>query len=164
MLSQSGAPSGLGDEPERPAVIKGGQRVGDVPVSVQDECLDAAVTGHEAGEHLAGQGRQPAQPIGAGHDDDVAGQRGHGGPADQEPLLAQRVAVVGGDGLIRIADGVGNRARAVQERGLPHQARPSARGLAEPSAWSAAMAARRAAPGSSAGSSGPGTRPSRPEA
>ena len=160
MLGQRGAAARLGEKPQGLGVVQGRQGVGDAPVGVQDERLDAAVAGRQVREHLAGQGREPGQAVRAGHGHDVAGQGGHRRPGLQEALLAQGVAVVGGDELIGVADGVGDGAGSVQERGGAHQSVPPVL----PVLPVPAVSARSAAPGAPAGSSGSSTRPSRPEA
>ena len=184
-LDQCGAAPRLGDEPERLGVVQGGERMDDAPLGVQDERLHTAVARRQIREHLAGQGREPGEPVRTGHGDDIAGQNGHRGRGLQKTLLPQGVAVVGGDELVGVADGIGNGTGPVQQRGASHQAVPSVSASAGPSGFSglpaasasdpaallpassAAMAARSAAPGALAGSSGSSgslTRPSLPEA
>ena len=72
----------------------------------------ADVSGREAGEHLGGDRVQPGQPVGAGDRHDPAVGQVDGGEAlGEQPLLAQRVAVVRGDARVGAVgrDGAGRR-------------------------------------------------------
>ena len=108
------------------AVVEGRERVGDVPLGVEEQRLRAAVAGFQGGEDLAGQRGQPAQAVRPGDGDDVARQ-GTGGPAlGQGGLLAPGVAEVGRDGLVGVARGGGDGASAGQQWGGELQAFGSA--------------------------------------
>ncbi len=86
----------------------------DVAVGRQDQRLDADAR-RELGKVLAGQGVQPAEPVGPGDGDDLPMR-----PIDQsrrERLLTQRIAVVGRNELVRRISGDGAGA-AQQHAGL----------------------------------------------
>ena len=91
-------------DPGRLAVVDERQVMLDVAVGREDQRLDADA-GREIGQVLAGQRVQPAEPVGPGDGDDLAVR-----PVDEsrrERLLAQRIAVVRRDALIRRISGDG---------------------------------------------------------
>ena len=104
---ERGPVPGLGDQEEGPAVVEGGQGVGDAPLGVEQQGLGAAVARGQAGQPLAGQGGEPGEAVRTGDGDDVAGQGADGQAVGQEPLLAQGVAVVGGDEGVGVGGGDG---------------------------------------------------------
>ena len=128
---ERGPVPGLGDQEEGPAVVEGGQGVGDAPLGVEQQGLGAAVARGQAGQPLAGQGGEPGEAVRTGDGDDVAGQGADGQAVGQEPLLAQGVAVVGGDEGVGVGGGEAGRdggsrasgegAGGVQERTGAHQ-------------------------------------------
>ena len=103
--------AGLGGDPGGLAVVHEVQVVLDVALGAQHEGLG----GHqrrEAGEHLGGDRVQPGQPVRSGDRDHApVGQVDRGQALGQQPLLAQRVAVVGGDARVGAVgrDGAGRR-------------------------------------------------------
>ena len=141
--------------------------MGDVALGVEEQRLGAAVTGLQAGEHLAGQRGQPAQAVRPGDGDDIARQGADRAPLGQGGLLAAGVAEVGGDSAVGVFRGGGDGTGAVQQRGGAHQAVGSAsseagaKGLEDSPSGSAGS---RAEPGWAAGSFTSSTRPRRPEA
>ena len=104
----------------------------DAALGVEDQGLGAGAVG-EVGDLLGEQQVQPAQPLGTGDAHDAAvGAVDDAGAADQRALLAERVAVVGGDGGVGAGVGAtvgalvavgthrglrGDRARLVEGRG-----------------------------------------------
>ena len=95
---QRRARAGLDVGPRRAAEVGQHEVVLDVPVRREHQRLAAGAVGQPV-EVLAGQAVQPGQPVGAGDDDDVAvAAVDQSGALGQQPLLAERVAVVGGDG------------------------------------------------------------------
>ena len=148
-------------------VVEGRERVGDVALGVEEQRLRAAVTGLQAGEHLAGQRGQPAQAVRPGDGDDVARQGADRAPLGQGGLLAAGVAEVGGNSAVGVVRGGGDGAGAVQQRGGAHQTVGSASseaGEEEVEDSPSGSAGSRAEPGWAAGSSKSSTRPRRPEA
>ena len=105
--------------------------MGDAPLGVEQQGLGAAVARGQAGQPLAGQGGEPGEAVRTGDGDDVAGQGADGQAVGQEPLLAQGVAVVGGDEGVGVGGGEAGRdggsrassdgAGGVQERTGAHQ-------------------------------------------
>ncbi len=106
----------------------------DPPLHGQEEGLGAA-PGLEPGEHLGGEGGEPAEPVGPGDGHDaLVGEVHHGAGGPHEgALLAQRVAVVGGHPAVQALGLDG--ARPVEQGGtvLGHGTQPIFRSCAE--AW-----------------------------
>ena len=127
-----GGAAGLDVEPHRVVDVGEHGVVLDAALGVEDQGLGAGAVG-EVGDLLGEQQVQPAQPLGTGDAHDAAvGAVDDAGPADQRALLAERVAVVGGDGSVGAGVGAtvgalvavgthrglrGDRARLVEGRG-----------------------------------------------
>ena len=93
---QRGTRAGLDVGPRRAAELGEDQVVLDVPLRGEDERLGAGGVGQPV-EVLAGEAVQPGEPVGAGDGEHVAVAAVHQPRAlGEQPLLPQRVAVVGG--------------------------------------------------------------------
>lgn len=110
---QCGAGARLDVGPGRAGQLGKHEVVLDVPLRREDQRLAAGAVA-EPVEVLTGEAVQPGEPVGTGDGEHVAVAAVHQpGALGQQPLLAQRVAVVGGDGergVGRVLDGDGPRA------------------------------------------------------
>ena len=113
----------LHDQVQRGPVVAGARPMLDAPLGRKDQQL-AAHAGHEAGDDLGGERRQPGEPIVSRHGDDRQVRAAHQrAPGLEGPLLPRRVPEVrgraeGGHGLV---DELGI------ERGLRQGNRPGSR-------------------------------------